>query len=33
VRVTQSLNQTQFLASINLLESGINQTSNQMASG
>ena len=33
MRVTQSLNQTQFLASINLLESGINQTSNQMASG
>jgi flagellar hook-associated protein 3 FlgL len=33
MRVTQSLNQTQFLASVNLLESGINQTSNQMASG
>jgi flagellar hook-associated protein 3 FlgL len=33
MRVTQSLNQTQFLAAINLLESGINQTSNQMASG
>jgi flagellar hook-associated protein 3 FlgL len=33
MRVTQSLNQTQFLASITLLESGINQTSNQMSSG
>jgi flagellar hook-associated protein 3 FlgL len=33
MRVTQSLNQTQFLASINSLESGINQTSNQMSSG
>jgi flagellar hook-associated protein 3 FlgL len=33
MRVTQSLNQTQFLAAITLLESGINQTSNQMASG
>jgi flagellar hook-associated protein 3 FlgL len=33
MRITQSLNQTQFLASINSLESGINQTSNQMSSG
>src|SRR5258708_5788814 len=33
MRVTQSLNQTQFLASTTLLESGINQTSNQMSSG
>jgi flagellar hook-associated protein 3 FlgL len=33
MRVTQSLNQTQFLAAINQLESGINQTSNQMSSG
>lgn len=33
MRVTQSLDQTQFLAAINLLESGINQTSNQMSSG
>jgi flagellar hook-associated protein 3 FlgL len=33
VRVTQSINQTQFLASITQLESGINQTSNQMSSG
>ena len=32
MRVTESLNQTQFLNSINLLESGINQTQNQMAS-
>ncbi|HEY2465834.1 MAG TPA: flagellar hook-associated protein FlgL [Steroidobacteraceae bacterium] len=32
MRVTQSLNQTQFLTSINLLESSINQTQNQMAS-
>jgi flagellar hook-associated protein 3 FlgL len=33
MRVTQSIEQTQFLAAINLLESGINQTSNQMSSG
>src|SRR3984885_9205936 len=33
MRVTQSLDQTQFLAAINLLESGINTTSNQMSSG
>jgi flagellar hook-associated protein 3 FlgL len=33
MRVTQSLNQTQFLTSINALESGINQTQNQMSSG
>ena len=33
LRVTQSLDQTQFLASINLLQSGINQTSNQLSSG
>jgi flagellar hook-associated protein 3 FlgL len=33
MRVTQGLNQTQFLASINALESGINQTQNQMSSG
>jgi flagellar hook-associated protein 3 FlgL len=33
VRVTQGLNQSQFLASINALESGINQTQNQMSSG
>jgi flagellar hook-associated protein 3 FlgL len=33
MRVTQSLDQTQFLAAINLLESGINQTSNAMSSG
>jgi flagellar hook-associated protein 3 FlgL len=32
VRVTQSLEQTQFLAAINSLEAGINQTSNQMSS-
>jgi flagellar hook-associated protein 3 FlgL len=32
MRVTQMLNQTQFLTSINLLESGINQTQNQMSS-
>ena len=32
MRVTQSLNQTQFLTSINLLESSINQTQNQMSS-
>lgn len=33
MRVTQGIDQTQFLAAINLLESGINQTSNQMSSG
>src|ERR1700676_3412942 len=33
MRVTQSLSQTQFLAAINTLESGINQTQNQMSSG
>jgi flagellar hook-associated protein 3 FlgL len=33
MRVTQSLEQTQFLAAINSLESGINQTSNEMSSG
>jgi flagellar hook-associated protein 3 FlgL len=33
MRVTQSLSQTQFLASINALESNINQTQNQMSSG
>jgi flagellar hook-associated protein 3 FlgL len=33
MRVTQSLDQTQFLASISALESGINQTQNQMSSG
>jgi flagellar hook-associated protein 3 FlgL len=33
MRVTETLNQTQFLASIDLLQAGINQTSNQMASG
>jgi flagellar hook-associated protein 3 FlgL len=33
MRVTQGLNQTQFLASINALESGINQTLNQQSSG
>ncbi len=33
MRVTQSLDRTQFLAAINLLESGINQTSNAMSSG
>jgi flagellar hook-associated protein 3 FlgL len=33
MRVTQSLEQTQFLAAINSLESGINQTQNQMSSG
>ena len=32
MRVTQMLNQTQFLTSINLLESSINQTQNQMSS-
>jgi flagellar hook-associated protein 3 FlgL len=33
MRVTQSLNQTQFLTSISALESGINQTLNQQSSG
>jgi flagellar hook-associated protein 3 FlgL len=33
LRVTQSLNQSQFLAALNTLESGINQTQNQMSSG
>jgi flagellar hook-associated protein 3 FlgL len=33
MRITQGLNQTQFLASISALESGINQTQNQMSSG
>ena len=33
MRVTQGLDQTQFLTAINLLESGINQTQNQMSSG
>src|ERR1700729_4465813 len=33
MRVTQSLEQTQFLAAINALESGINQTQNGMSSG
>jgi flagellar hook-associated protein 3 FlgL len=32
MRVTQFLNQTQFLSAINQLESGINQTQNQMSS-
>jgi flagellar hook-associated protein 3 FlgL len=32
MRITQGLNQTQFLASISALESGINQTQNQMSS-
>jgi flagellar hook-associated protein 3 FlgL len=32
MRVTQSLDQTQFLAAINTLESNINQTQNQMSS-
>ena len=32
MRITEGLNQTQFLASINALESGINQTQNQMSS-
>jgi flagellar hook-associated protein 3 FlgL len=32
MRITQSLNQTQFLASISALESGINQTQNQIGS-
>ena len=33
VRVTQNLDQTQFLAALQTLESGINQTQNQMSSG
>ena len=33
MRVTQSLEQTQFLTAISSLESGINQTQNQMSSG
>jgi flagellar hook-associated protein 3 FlgL len=33
VRVTQNLDQTQFLAALQSLESGINQTQNQMSSG
>jgi flagellar hook-associated protein 3 FlgL len=33
LRVTQSLDQSQFLAAIQTLESGINQTQNQMSSG
>ena len=33
MRITQSLNQAQFLAAIQSLESGINQTQNQMSSG
>jgi flagellar hook-associated protein 3 FlgL len=33
LRVTQNLEQSQFLAAINTLESGINQTQNQMSSG
>lgn len=33
MRVTQSIDQTQFLASINALESSINQTQNQVSSG
>jgi len=33
LRITQSLNQAQFLAAIQSLESGINQTQNQMSSG
>lgn len=32
MRVTQGLSQTQFLTAINLLQSGINQTQNQMSS-
>src|ERR1700761_421173 len=31
MRVTEGLNQTQFLAAVNLLESGISQTQNQMS--
>jgi flagellar hook-associated protein 3 FlgL len=33
MRVTQSLEQTQFLAAVSALESSINQTSNEMSSG
>ena len=33
MRITEGLNQTQFLTAINALESGINQTQNQMSSG
>src|ERR1700729_4486648 len=33
MRVTQSLEQTQFLSAIGALESGINQTQSQMSSG
>jgi flagellar hook-associated protein 3 FlgL len=33
LRVTQSLNQSQFLAAVNALETSINQTQNQMSSG
>jgi flagellar hook-associated protein 3 FlgL len=33
LRITQSLDQAQFLAAIQTLESGINQTQNQMSSG
>jgi flagellar hook-associated protein 3 FlgL len=33
MRVTQSIDQTQFLAAINTLESNINQTQNQVSSG
>jgi flagellar hook-associated protein 3 FlgL len=33
MRVTQSIDQTQFLASINALETSINQTQNQVSSG
>jgi flagellar hook-associated protein 3 FlgL len=33
LRITQTLDQTQFLAAIQTLESGINQTQNQMSSG
>ncbi len=33
MRVTQNLDQTQFLAALQSLESGINQTQNQMSSG
>ena len=33
MRITEGLNQTQFLTAINALESGINQTQNQMSTG
>jgi flagellar hook-associated protein 3 FlgL len=33
LRVTQSLNQSQFLAAVNALETSINQSQNQMSSG